>query len=53
MHAGNGVFWLSRSIFYKNHLPMIIVFNKTDVEPYDFAQEWMEDFEKFQDFLKT
>lgn len=36
------------SILYKTKLPMIIVFNKTDVKKADFAKEWMQDFEKFQ-----
>lgn len=33
---------------YKTKLPFILVFNKTDVEPHDFALEWMTDFEAFQ-----
>lgn len=36
------------SILYKTKLPMIIVFNKTDVKEEDFAREWMTDFEAFQ-----
>lgn len=36
------------SILYKTKLPMIIVFNKTDVAKEDFAREWMTDFESFQ-----
>lgn len=36
------------SILYKTKLPMIIVFNKTDVKKEDFAREWMTDFEAFQ-----
>ena len=36
------------SILYKTKLPMIIVFNKTDVQSADFAKEWMTDFESFQ-----
>ena len=39
------------SILYKTKLPMILVFNKTDVQDADFAKEWMTDFEKFQDAL--
>lgn len=35
-------------ILYKTKLPMIIVFNKTDVKKADFAKEWMQDFELFQ-----
>lgn len=36
------------SILYKTRLPFIIVFNKVDVQPCDFALEWMHDFEAFQ-----
>ncbi|KAL1743193.1 hypothetical protein HDZ31DRAFT_41503 [Schizophyllum fasciatum] len=36
------------SILYKTKLPFILVFNKTDVQPHDFAVEWMHDFEAFQ-----
>lgn len=36
------------SILYKTKLPMIVVFNKTDVQNADFAKEWMSDFEEFQ-----
>lgn len=39
------------SILYKTKLPFILVFNKTDVKDWDFAQEWMTDFEAFQDAL--
>jgi GPN-loop GTPase len=39
------------SILYKTKLPMILVFNKTDVHDADFAKEWMTDFEKFQEAL--
>jgi GPN-loop GTPase len=39
------------SILYKTKLPMILVFNKTDVQDADFAREWMTDFEKFQGAL--
>ncbi|KAK9461903.1 uncharacterized protein V1516DRAFT_277373 [Lipomyces oligophaga] len=42
----------SCSILYKTKLPMIIVFNKTDVTNADFATEWMTDFESFQSELK-
>jgi GPN-loop GTPase len=33
---------------YKTKLPFILVFNKTDAQPHDFAIEWMQDFEAFQ-----
>ncbi len=39
------------SVLYKSQLPMICVFNKTDVEPFEFAKKWMEDFEAFQDAI--
>ncbi|KAJ9103217.1 hypothetical protein QFC21_002640 [Naganishia friedmannii] len=41
------------SILYKTRLPFILVFNKTDAQPYDFAIEWMQDFEAFQKALAT
>ena len=40
------------SILYKTKLPMILVFNKTDVQDAEFAKEWMTDFEAFQEALK-
>ncbi|KAK9450853.1 uncharacterized protein V1518DRAFT_425616 [Limtongia smithiae] len=40
------------SILYKTKLPLIIVFNKTDVRDAEFATEWMTDFESFQMALK-
>ncbi|PBP18672.1 hypothetical protein BUE80_DR010525 [Diplocarpon rosae] len=40
------------SILYKTKLPMILVFNKTDVKNAEFAKEWMTDFEAFQAALK-
>jgi GTPase SAR1 family protein len=40
------------SILYKTKLPMILVFNKTDVQNADFAKEWMTDFEAFQAALR-
>lgn len=39
------------SILYKTKLPMIVVFNKTDVLDANFAKEWMQDFELFQQAL--
>ncbi|PSR84214.1 hypothetical protein PHLCEN_2v5502 [Hermanssonia centrifuga] len=41
------------SILYKTKLPFILVFNKTDVQPHDFAIEWMQDFEAFQTALAS
>jgi GTPase SAR1 family protein len=40
------------SILYKTKLPMILVFNKTDVKDAEFAKEWMTDFESFQAALR-
>ncbi|EMD00895.1 hypothetical protein BAUCODRAFT_43783, partial [Baudoinia panamericana UAMH 10762] len=40
------------SILYKTKLPMILVFNKTDVKSEEEAVEWMRDFEAFQDALR-
>jgi len=40
------------SILYKTKLPMILVFNKSDVQDAEFAREWMTDFEKFQEALR-
>lgn len=36
------------SILYKTRLPMVLVFNKTDVKDAAFAREWMTDFDAFQ-----
>ena len=35
------------SILYKSKLPMLLVFNKIDVEKHSFAVEWMSDFEAY------
>ena len=40
------------SILYKTKLPMILVFNKTDIKDAEFAKEWMTDFEAFQAALR-
>ncbi|KAG5518353.1 hypothetical protein PMAC_003150 [Pneumocystis sp. 'macacae'] len=39
------------SILYKTKLPLVVVFNKTDVQDAGFAREWMTDFEAFQSAL--
>merc|ERR1711972_421524 len=39
------------SILYKTKLPFIIAFNKVDVMPHSFLQEWMTDFEKLGEAL--
>lgn len=35
------------SIIYKTRLPLILVFNKTDVCSHEFVVEWMKDFDAF------
>ncbi len=40
------------SILYKCKLPFVLVFNKTDVQDWGYAREWMDDFESFQRALK-
>jgi len=40
------------SILYKTKLPLILAFNKVDIVPYDFAKNWMTDFDAFQAALK-
>ena len=35
------------SIIYKTRLPLVLVFNKVDVCPHNFAVEWMKDFDAF------
>ena len=39
------------SVLYKSRLPMICVFNKIDISPCEFAEEWMRNFEMFQEVL--
>jgi GTPase SAR1 family protein len=39
------------SMFYRTRLPLVIVFNKNDVVPHDFAVEWMKDYDAFQEAL--
>lgn len=36
------------SIMYKTRLPMVMVFNKSDVKSAHFAQQWMRDYDKLQ-----
>ncbi|KAK3400307.1 hypothetical protein B0T20DRAFT_408373 [Sordaria brevicollis] len=40
------------SILYKTKLPMILVFNKSDVKDPGFAKEWMTDYDAFQAALQ-
>ncbi|KAL9957051.1 hypothetical protein ACROYT_G038635 [Oculina patagonica] len=39
------------SILYKTKLPFIVVLNKTDIVDHNFAVEWMQDFEVFEEAL--
>lgn len=39
------------SILYRTRLPLVVVFNKTDVVPHTFATEWMTNYEAFQEAL--
>lgn len=39
------------SILYKTRLPLLLVFNKTDVCEHDFALEWISSFEAFHKAL--
>lgn len=40
------------SILYKTKLPMILVFNKTDIKDASFVKEWMTDYDAFQAALQ-
>ena len=39
------------SILYKTKLPLLVVFNKTDILDCGFAAKWMTDFQAFDDAL--
>ena len=39
------------SILFKTFLPVVCTFNKEDVVPSKFAQEWINDFEAYQEAL--
>jgi len=39
------------SMLYRTRLPVVVVFNKTDVVSHDFAHQWMTDFDCFQEAL--
>lgn len=41
------------SILYKMRLPLILVFNKIDVQRHEFATEWMRDFDAFRTALEA
>jgi predicted GTPase len=40
-------------ILYKTRLPFILVFNKTDIQPHQFAVDWMQDWQLFQQALQS
>jgi len=40
------------SIMYKMKLPMVLVFNKTDVVSHENCMRWMQDCDEFQDALQ-
>jgi len=40
------------SILYKTKLPLLLVFNKIDVQPHQFAIDWMSDLTAFQAALQ-
>lgn len=39
------------SLYYKNQLPIIVVFNKTDLQPAEICMNWMVDFENYMESL--
>ncbi|KAL7465542.1 hypothetical protein ACHAXS_005870 [Conticribra weissflogii] len=39
------------SMLYRAKLPMVVVWNKTDVVGCEFVKEWMGDYERFQEAL--
>lgn len=39
------------SMSYRTRLPLVVAFNKTDVVPSLFAEEWMSDYDSFQEAL--
>ena len=39
------------SILYKTKTPLLVLFNKVDVIDCSFAEEWMTDFQAFDDAL--
>lgn len=41
------------SIMYKTKLPLILVFNKTDVTSHSFATDWMSNYESFEAALES
>lgn len=41
------------SIMYKTRLPMVVVLNKTDIEPADTLLDWMQDVLTFQEAVQA
>ena len=41
------------SILYKTRLPFVVALNKTDVVDSGYAEEWMRDFEAFDEALRS
>eukprot|EP00210_Caulerpa_lentillifera_P008179 g7811.t1 len=41
------------SILYKTRLPLLLAFNKTDIEPHGYALEWMKDSDEYERALKN
>lgn len=41
------------SVLYKSQLPMLLVFNKIDIVSCQFAEEWMKDFEAYQNAIDS
>ena len=41
----------SLSILYKSKIPLCVVFNKIDVQDCKFVQDWMTDYDKFDEAL--
>lgn len=41
------------SMVYKSKLPIIVVLNKTDLQPSDFIMDWMTNFDSFVDALEN
>ena len=41
------------SLYYKSKLPIILVFNKTDVQDNGYAIEWMNNLEEFEEAIRS
>lgn len=39
------------SILYKSKIPLLVVFNKVDIVECKFAQQWMTDYDSFDEAL--